>query len=270
MDLLLNICSFQIKLILLNQISRLWKGARYSCMMHFSTVPSHPVGKHGWRIEGWDRRIRHTEGTVEICATFSVKNLNVILPKTVQRELEQYCSNVSQKCFVYCCSYLRQHKSLILGSSWTIWTQHENYLSNMRFFSKCNKIDLKSKVLCYFLWIKTNRSRLGWKHTNIRRWMQTSSIEIKCCIYLVVHCFLLADQLGAQDQHLLLADLQLLTGGVELVQQYLVSRGARGPSACSCITQQALPHLCQVMFQLLVLWFQLLTLRGEKIRGLMP
>lgn len=71
--------------------------------------------------------------------------------------------------------------------------------------------------------------------------------------YLVVHSFLLADQLRAQDQHLLLADVQLLTGGVELLQEYFVSRGARGPCACSCVTQQALPHLRQVMFQLLVL-----------------
>lgn len=84
--------------------------------------------------------------------------------------------------------------------------------------------------------------------------------------YLVVHGFLLADQLRAQDQHLLLADVQLLTGGVELLQEYFVSRGARGPCACSCVTQQALPHLRQVMFQLLVLWLQLLTLRSERVK----
>lgn len=71
--------------------------------------------------------------------------------------------------------------------------------------------------------------------------------------YLVVHGFLLADQLGAQDQHLLLADVQLLTGSVELLQEHLVSWGTRGPRTCSCVTQQALPHLCQVMLQLLVL-----------------
>lgn len=71
--------------------------------------------------------------------------------------------------------------------------------------------------------------------------------------YLVVHGFLLADQLRAQDQHLLLADIQFLTGGVQLLQEHLVSRRARGPGACSCVTQQALPHLHQVMFQLLVL-----------------
>lgn len=75
----------------------------------------------------------------------------------------------------------------------------------------------------------------------------------KIFLYLVVHGFLLADQLGAQDQHLLLTDLQLLTGGVELLQDHLVSWGARGPGACSWVPQQALPHLRQVMLQLLVL-----------------
>lgn len=88
--------------------------------------------------------------------------------------------------------------------------------------------------------------------------------EVKCCPYLVLHGFLLANQLGAQDQHLLLADVQLLTGGVELIQEHLVGWGAWSPSACSRITQQALPHLCQVVFQLLVLRLQLLTLRGER------
>lgn len=86
----------------------------------------------------------------------------------------------------------------------------------------------------------------------------------KAFLYLVVHGFLLADQLGAQDQHLLLADVQLLAGGVELLQEHLVSWGARGPGACSCVTQQALPHLRQVMFQLLVLGLQLLTLGKRK------
>lgn len=83
--------------------------------------------------------------------------------------------------------------------------------------------------------------------------------------YLVVHGFLLADQLGAQDQHLLLTDLELLTGGVELLQNHLVGRGARGPGARSCVTHQALPDLLQVMSQLLVLGLQLLTLRSKKI-----
>lgn len=41
------------------------------------TVPSHPVGKHGWRREGGDRRIRQSEGTVRTLATFVVNN-NVI------------------------------------------------------------------------------------------------------------------------------------------------------------------------------------------------
>lgn len=41
------------------------------------TVPSHPVEKHGWRREGGDRRVRHTEGTVKTLATYSVNN-NVI------------------------------------------------------------------------------------------------------------------------------------------------------------------------------------------------
>lgn len=30
-----------------------------------STVPSHPVGEHGWRGEDGDRRIRHTERTLK-------------------------------------------------------------------------------------------------------------------------------------------------------------------------------------------------------------
>lgn len=77
--------------------------------------------------------------------------------------------------------------------------------------------------------------------------------EVKCRLYLVLHGFLLADQLGAQDQHLLLADLQLLAGGVELIQEHLVSWRAWCPGACRCVTQKALPHLCQVVFQLLVL-----------------
>lgn len=71
--------------------------------------------------------------------------------------------------------------------------------------------------------------------------------------YLVLHGFLLADQLGAQDQHLLLTDVQLLTGGGELLQEDLVSGGARGSGAGGRVTQKALPHLRQVMFQLLVL-----------------
>ena len=73
------------------------------------------------------------------------------------------------------------------------------------------------------------------------------------CIYLVMHGLLLADQLRAKDQHLLLSDIQLLAGGVELIQQHLVSRGARGPGVCSSTTQQALPHLSKIMFKLLVL-----------------
>ena len=48
-------------------------------------------------------------------------------------------------------------------------------------------------------------------------------------MYLVMCGLLLADQLGAQDQHLLLADVQLLGGGVELIQQHLVGRGSPGP-----------------------------------------
>ncbi|TNN37793.1 hypothetical protein EYF80_052042 [Liparis tanakae] len=72
--------------------------------------------------------------------------------------------------------------------------------------------------------------------------------------------------LGAQDQHLLLPDLQLLTGGVELLQDHLVGRGARGPGACSRVTQKALPDVHQVVLQLLVLRLQLLALRREKIQ----
>lgn len=80
----------------------------------------------------------------------------------------------------------------------------------------------------------------------------------------MVHGFLLADQLGAQDQHLLLTDVQLLTGGVKLLQEHLVGRRAWGGRVCRCVTQQALPHLGQVVFQLLVLRFQLLTLRVQR------
>ena len=72
-------------------------------------------------------------------------------------------------------------------------------------------------------------------------------------MYLVMRGLLLADQLGAQDQHLLLADVQLLGGGVELIQQHLVGRGARGPGPRGLVTQEALPHLRQVVLQLLVL-----------------
>lgn len=82
----------------------------------------------------------------------------------------------------------------------------------------------------------------------------------------MLHGLLLADQLGAKDQHLLLADVQLLAGGVELVQHHLVGRGARGPGARRPVSQQALPHLRQVELQLLVLRLQLLALRSERSR----
>lgn len=142
----------------------------------------------------------------------------------------------------------------------------------------------------FIICLQTN-SRQGWKHINIRRWMQTSRVSStftcqrrdpvkffskwmrtkqrkpNCCLYLVVHGFLLADQLGAQDQHLLLADFQLLAGGVKLFQEHLVSRWARGTSACGCITEKTPPHLFQVVFQLLVLRLQLLALRGERSEG---
>lgn len=81
-------------------------------------------------------------------------------------------------------------------------------------------------------------------------------------LYLVVHSFLLADQLGAQDQHLLLADVQLLAGGVQLLQEHLVRGRARRCRAGRPVPQQALPHLSQVVLQLLVLRFQLLPLPG--------
>lgn len=83
--------------------------------------------------------------------------------------------------------------------------------------------------------------------------------------YLVLHGFLLADQLGAQDQHLLLTDVQLLTGGGELLQEHLVSRRARSSGAGRRIPQKTLPHLCQVVFQLLVLGLELLTLRSQSV-----
>lgn len=88
--------------------------------------------------------------------------------------------------------------------------------------------------------------------------------------YLVVHCLLLADQLRAQDQHLLLAHVQLLAGGVELLQEHLVRRRARRRRAGGAVAQQALPHLGQVVLQLLVLRFQLLALQevaGGEVKG---
>lgn len=86
-------------------------------------------------------------------------------------------------------------------------------------------------------------------------------------MYLVVHGLLLADQLGAQDQHLLLTHVQLLAGRVELLQQHLVGRRARGAGVGRRLAQQALPHLHQVVFQLLVLRLQLLALEGESGGG---
>lgn len=89
-------------------------------------------------------------------------------------------------------------------------------------------------------------------------------------LYLVVHGFLLADQLRAQDQHLLLAHVQLLAGGVELLQEHLVRRRARRRRAGGAVAQQALPHLGQVVLQLLVLRFQLLALQevaGGEVKG---
>lgn len=84
--------------------------------------------------------------------------------------------------------------------------------------------------------------------------------------YLVVEVFLLANQLGTQDQHLLLADLQLLTGSIELVEEHLVSGRTRCPGPRGRVAKQALPHLCQVVSQLLVLRLQLLTLRGKTVQ----
>lgn len=40
------------------------RNAKYSCMMQFLTVPSHPVGERGWRREGGDRRVRHTSENI--------------------------------------------------------------------------------------------------------------------------------------------------------------------------------------------------------------
>lgn len=85
------------------------------------------------------------------------------------------------------------------------------------------------------------------------------------CSYLVLHGFLLADQLGAQDQHLLLTHVQLLTGGAELLQEHLVGRRARSSGAGRRILQKTLPRLRQVVFQLLVLRLELLTLRRPSV-----
>lgn len=86
--------------------------------------------------------------------------------------------------------------------------------------------------------------------------------------YLVLHGLLLADQLGAQDQHLLLTDVQLLAGGGQLLQEHLVGGRARRSGAGRRVAQEALPHVGQVVFQLLVLRLQLLTLRsGSVSRG---
>lgn len=83
-----------------------------------------------------------------------------------------------------------------------------------------------------------------------------------------MHCLLLADQLRTQDQHLLLADLQFLTGSVQLIQKHLVSWRAWGPGTCSSFAKQTSPHICQVVSQLLVLRLELLTLRGSTVQEL--
>lgn len=83
-------------------------------------------------------------------------------------------------------------------------------------------------------------------------WRQLAGLLLQL-FYLVLQGFLLADQLGAQDQHLLFTDVQLLAGGRQLLQEHLVSRRAWSSSAGRRVPQKTLPHLCQVVFQLLVL-----------------
>lgn len=125
------------------------------------------------------------------------------------------------------------------------------------FFAVCVFGSCVGSILYNFLPSSSSPWIFAWKKKNL---------DVKFGLYLVVHGFFLADQLGSQDQHLLFADLQFLTGGVQLVQEHLVSRRTRRPGTCGCITQQAFPHLCQVMLQLLVFRLQLLTLQDDKVQ----
>lgn len=60
--------------------------------------------------------------------------------------------------------------------------------------------------------------------------------------------------LGPEDQHLLFADLQLLIGQLELVQQEAVTvRGAMGGVVLHGLVSNSFPQLIQVVLQFLIL-----------------
>ncbi len=70
---------------------------------------------------------------------------------------------------------------------------------------------------------------------------------------LVLHGLFLTDELRAQDEHLLLPHLQLLVGGVQLIQQDRVRRRTRSGRTGISAASQRLTHRIQIMFELLVL-----------------
>lgn len=78
---------------------------------------------------------------------------------------------------------------------------------------------------------------------------------------LVLHGLFLTDKLRAQDEHLFLPHLQLLVGGVQLIQQDSVRRRTRSSGTGLSAASQRLTHLIQMMFELLILRLQLLTLK---------
>lgn len=72
------------------------------------------------------------------------------------------------------------------------------------------------------------------------------------------------DDLGPQDEHLLLADLQLLVGQLELVQQEAVAVwGAGGGVVLGGLDGHGFPQLIQVVLQLLIFRLQLLPLEDS-------
>lgn len=70
---------------------------------------------------------------------------------------------------------------------------------------------------------------------------------------LVLHGLFLTDELRAQYEHLLLPHLQLLVGGVQLIQQDRVRRRTRSGGTGLSAASQRLTHLIQMMLQLLIL-----------------
>ena len=74
------------------------------------------------------------------------------------------------------------------------------------------------------------------------------------------------DYLGPEQNHLLLANIQLLIGLFQLVEQQLVALlKLIGCAAVGGLVADVLPQLVQVVLQLLVLRFKLLPL--EMVKG---